>query len=407
LVVNSLESPQPFKALVAAGLLSASALAAAAHTAAGRGQPVSSILQEEHAIARSALLQALADFYHCPAIEYDERLPVPPEALDRLDADRLAAIGWFPVMKYAGGPAVIATCDPQNADLAAEVKGYLGTTSCEYHVALPEDIQWFIEDFLHARAGELIGTERTGLAFWRNTMAHWRTLLTCYRTDMATARTALSFARLGFTLATIALAMLRSHRLAVSSPLFVVLFAIGALFCVAWLPVYLKVRRSRLRPPATQTLVEVTAATLTFLEEYHFQADLPIRSQYTKETMLARLGDFLPNHCIILFPPPGSRERIHLAWERNILAAQRTIAACYRTIYARARTGLAFIRTGVAFMGFGIGLITYFGLGLSSLFDGLLIGAGLLMIIDGILWYLPFRREQAELPRTRSGVLAG
>jgi len=36
-----------------------------------------------------------------------------------------------------------------------------------------------------------------------------------------------------------------------------------------------------------------------------------------------------------------------------------------------------------------------------------LIGMGLLMAIDGIFWYMPFRREQAELPQTRSGALAG
>ena len=123
--------------------------------------------------------------------------------------------------------------------------------------------------------------------------------------------------------------------------------------------------------------------------------------------MLARLGDFLANYSTILYPVPGSQERTHLARERNVLAAQRTIAACYRTIYARARTGLAFIRTGVAFISFGIGLSAYFGIGPGTVFDGILVVVGLLMSIDGIFWYMPFRREQAELPRTRSGVLAG
>jgi hypothetical protein len=28
-------------------------------------------------------------------------------------------------------------------------------------------------------------------------------------------------------------------------------------------------------------------------------------------------------------------------------------------------------------------------------------------MVDGTLWYLPFRKEQAELPRTRSAGLAG
>ena len=122
--------------------------------------------------------------------------------------------------------------------------------------------------------------------------------------------------------------------------------------------------------------------------------------------MLARLGELLADYSTILFPAPPSRERTHLARERNVLAAQRTVAACYRTIYARARTGLAFTRTGVKFFSFGVGLTVYFPFSLFSFFDLALTGAGLLMIVDGLLWYLPVRKEQAELPCSRSAALA-
>jgi uncharacterized membrane protein YidH (DUF202 family) len=115
--------------------------------------------------------------------------------------------------------------------------------------------------------------------------------------------------------------------------------------------------------------------------------------------MLARMGDMLKGYSTILYPSPASRERTHLARERNVLAAQRTVAACYRTIYARARTGLAFIRTGVSFAGLGLGFIGYFGLGLMSFVDSVLLAAGLLMVMDGALWYLPVRKEQAEIER--------
>jgi len=151
-------------------------------------------------------------------------------------------------------------------------------------------------------------------------------------------------------------------------------------------------------PPGHQTLVEVTSATMTFLENYHYienaGSQLP-----TKQTMLARLGDYLADHCTILYPSPASKERTHLARERNVLAGQRTVAGCYRTIYARARTGLAFLRTGVSFSGLGLGLISYFGISMLTMFDFLLVAAGLLMIIDGALWYLPVRKEQSETPR--------
>ena len=86
--------------------------------------------------------------------------------------------------------------------------------------ALSEDIQWFIQDFLHARPGQLVGTERTGLAFWRNTMAQWRTRLACYRNDMAMGRTGLAFLRwgLGFVAVSNALMRIRLRCMARYSP---------------------------------------------------------------------------------------------------------------------------------------------------------------------------------------------
>lgn len=381
-------------------------LAEAAQAAVLRGVPLARILHAEYGVPREVLLAALSDYYQCAAIEYDERLPIPPELLTGLQGSKLAQSGWFPVIKDADGAMVIAARDPSDAAMRAEVEGIFGPARYEFRVALPDEISWFIQDFLHDKVGLLIGTERTGLAFWRNTMAQWRTRLDCYRTDLARARTALAFARTGLGLGAISRTLLDSRRFAGHPSLAYLVLAIGLLLLIGALPAYLRVRRSRMTPPRHQTLVEVTAAILSFLENYQNLEHAGMEKK-TKETMLARLGDLLGNYCTILYPVPASRERTHLARERNVLAAQRTIASCYRTIYSRARTGLAFIRTGVSFVSIGIGLIGYFGPGFNTLFDGMLIVAGLLMIIDGGLWYLPVRKEQAELPRTRSAILAG
>jgi uncharacterized membrane protein YidH (DUF202 family) len=91
--------------------------------------------------------------------------------------------------------------------------------------------------------------------------------------------------------------------------------------------------------------------------------------------------------------------RTQLTREKSVLAAQRTVAACYRTIYARARTGLAFIRTGVSFSSLGLVLMKYFAFSFLAVIDIMLIAAGVLMIVDGALWYLPVRKEQSEMPR--------
>jgi len=387
-------------------LLRAEPLAEAAEAAVERGVPLARILHAEYGVPREVLLTALRDYYQCAAIEYDERLPIPPELLTGLQGSKLTPSSWFPVIKDADGTIVIAAADPSDIAMHAEVEGIFGPAPYEFRVALPDDISWFIQDFLHDKPGLLIGTERTGLAFWRNTMSHWRTRLACYRTDLAKARTALAFVRTGLALAAISRTLLSSKHFAAHPFLAYSILVIGLLLLLGALPTYLRVRRSRLTPPRHQTLVEVSGATLSFLENYQNLEDTGMEKK-TKETMLARIGDLLANYCTILYPAPASRERTHLARERNVLAAQRTIAGCYRTIYARSRTGLAFIRTGVSFVSIGIGLISYYGLGAKTFFDGMLIVIGLLMIIDGGLWYLPVRKEQAELPRTRSAVLAG
>ena len=138
-----------------------------------------------------------------------------------------------------------------------------------------------------------------------------------------------------------------------------IMLGAGLLMAAFGLVGYLKIRKLRMKSPENQTLVQETAATLYFLENYHFIENTGVNAA-TKGTMLARLGDFLTNHCTILYPKPASKVRTQLTREKSVLGAQRTVAACYRTIYARARTGLAFIRTGVSFSSLGLVLMKYF-----------------------------------------------
>jgi uncharacterized membrane protein YidH (DUF202 family) len=385
-----------YSILVDWGVISSDALVAADTSAAARGIELERILISERCVPKHILLQALSDYYHCPFIEYDERMPIPPELLLNLDGEKLSISQWFPVIKD-GDTVVIATNNPSDSSVHDEVKTFIKAERYEFWVALGEDIQWFIQDFLHAKPGFLIGTERTGLAFWRNTMAQWRTRLACYRTDLAMGRTYLAFLRWGLGLIAISDALIRAHRSLHPFYLYAIM-AGGLLLGLFGFSGYLRIRRIRIKPVGEQTLVEVTAATVCFLENYHFVQDSGMYIP-AKQTMLARLGDFLADHCTILYPQPSSRERTHLARERNVLAAQRTVAGCYRTIYARARTGLAFIRTGVSFVGLGLGLMHYFGFSILTVLDSILILAGVLMTIDGWLWYRPVRNEQSEIPR--------
>jgi len=383
--------------LISHGVLTTEELRQAEESAFARGVEAENVLLREFQVPKRVLLHALSDYYRCPPLEYDERLPVPPELLAGLDGERLSLSQWFPVGK-SGDTVTVAVNNPHDPAVLEEIRRYLKTNICEIRVALGEDIQWFIQDFLHAKPGQLVGTERTGLAFWRNTMAQWRTRLACYRNDMAKVRTDLGFFRLGLGFVAVSNALMRTRLHGTIFPWLIM--AAGLLMASYGLVMYLKIRKSRIRPPGHHTLVEVTSATLQFLEDYHFIDDAG-KMVPTKKTMLGRLGDFLADHCTILYPSPASLERTQLARERNVLAAQRTVAACYRTIYSRARTGLAFIRTGVSFASLGLGLLQYFGVSALSVFDAMLVVSGIFMIIDGFLWYMPVRKEQSEIPRCR------
>jgi uncharacterized membrane protein YidH (DUF202 family) len=398
LLKATLQQDSEFSLLVERGILSPAELEEAASRAQARGITLERVLLKEYKVAKQELLEALATYYKCASIEYDERLPIPPELLTNLGPDSLSTYQWMPIMKDRSGTVVIAARNPENPAMRADVKKSVVADRYEFRVSLDKDIQWYIQDFLHAKVGLLIGTERTGLAFWRNTMAQWRTRMACYRTDLAKARTGLAFIRWGLGTIALSNALLQSKSTSSNPYLYFAVLIAGIVIAFYGLPKYLNIRKSRLTPPGNQTLVEVTAATIQFLENYHFIDGTGI-SKTTRGTMLARMGDYLADHSTYLNPTPSSKTRTMFARERNVLAAQRTIAACYRTIYARARTGLAFIRTGISFTGIGIGILSYFGFGVLSSFNIWLIAAGLLLLVDGTLWYWPVRKEQGEVPR--------
>ncbi len=381
-----------FIPLVDAGHINREELSRACADAVSRRLDVESILRHEYLIPRRKILKSLTRFYNCQGVEYDERLPVPPELLQKLDATRLCASHWFPIIKD-GETVVIAARDPQDPLVKKEVRKYVPAKSYDFRVALGEDIRNFIQDYLNSVPEHIIGNERTGLAYWRNTMARWRTRLACYRTDFARARTHLSLLRWGFGLIGLGRALL--HVSTTSIPYDWVMIASGGIIIILGLSTYLRTKTSVLRPPRHQTLVEVTGANLYFLEGYQFAEYKPADIK-PKQTMLSRLGNSLPNFCVFIEPSLDNKVRSSLAHERTSLAGQRTIAGCYRTIYARSRTGLAFIRTGVTFVSIGLGFINYFGLSLLTILDSTLVITGLLMIADGAVWYWPARKEQGE-----------
>ena len=383
-----------FLPLVDAGDISREDLLEAGKEASCRRLELEWVLRHEYSIPRRKILQVLSRIHDCQWVEYDERLPVPSELLAGLDVDALCAGLWFPIIKD-GDTVVIAAGDPHDEQVRSEVRRCMPTEDCQFRVALGEDIRHFIQDFLNSVPEHIIGNERTGLAYWRNTMARWRTKLACYRTDFAKARTHLSMLRGGLGMMTIGRTLLHVRTVQSLVPFYWLMIVAGLGIVLFGISTYFRTKSSILRPPKHQTLVEVTGATLYFLEGYQFAENRPAE-RTAKRTMLARLSDSLPTYCVYIDPSLDNKVRSSLAHERTSLAGQRTVAGCYRAIYARARTGLSFIRTGVAFTSIGLGLVKYFGMGMLTILDAILIVAGLLMIIDGAVWYWPARLEQDE-----------
>ncbi len=91
---------------------------------------------------------------------------------------------------------------------------------------------------------------------------------------------------------------------------------------------------------------------------------------------------------------PGFRisgGRTPLALVRTSFAYRRSTYAYYRTLLAKGRTGLAFIRTGISFITISILFLRVFGPGYYLLMEAPLLVAGIVMIFDGLKWYLPSR----------------
>jgi uncharacterized membrane protein YidH (DUF202 family) len=228
---------------------------------------------------------------------------------------------------------------------------------------------------------------RRFLASDRTDLAEERTTLACYRTLMARARTGLSFTRTGMTLIGLGVALVRQLPAGPWSVLDALLILGGAAMVAegfywyvpgrsAGVTSYLSVKRSE-EKPRIWDFVFPPAFALTVMTQR--QQALPLVRGFSEPGIWATTG---------------------LALERTLLAERRNVMARLRTTMARSRTGMAIIRTGMSISAVGLGLLVYFGPAgaLWPLFDGALLTAGLLLIADGVYWYLPAERARRQLP---------
>lgn len=232
---------------------------------------------------------------------------------------------------------------------------------------------------------------RRYLASDRTDFAEERTILACYRTKMAKARTGLAFVRTGLGFITLGLALIRQFQTSHWLPLDLGLIAVGALMAGEGLLWY---RSGREAGVAGHSSVSAGFQMAT-VWDYFFphQAALP--------------GHGNPIH-LPLRPnqTPGIWATTGLALERTVLGERRNVMARLRTVMARSRTGLAFIRTGLGFFLIGAASEVYFSSPWLAwhLLDYTLIGSGLLLVADGLLWSIPAERLRRQFPYCTEGL---
>jgi uncharacterized membrane protein YidH (DUF202 family) len=373
-----------FSGLLKRGVITKDDFRDAIETSSATGRRLEELLKDK-GVPKHEILTSLAEYYGCPFIEFDEGIVVSSAIICRIDPERLKTEEWFPLSVEQGMAEVIACC-PDSEELKAEIQKTLNVDRIGFRVALSSDLRRIIEHNQDINPGFPASSSRTQLARVRTFLANRRTMLSSYRTSLAKGRTGLSFLRTGLSFITIAILLFKIFGLGYSSLIELALLLAGAVMAVDGLIWYVPVRGiakkglSRIIPhPSGGTSVLTVSDPEGW---YYFARTAPVEGA---EELRSRWNDLSP-----------VQRRRFLANDRTDLAEERTLLAYFRTLMAKARTGLALSRTGIALTGVGIALFRHVHAGKWNVFDVSLTLTGLVMIVEGLYWYIPGRRAGKE-----------
>ncbi len=328
-------------------------------------------------------MSALAEQYGCPSIEFNERITGQGDILRQLDLEKLKNEGWFP-QKVAVDQATVITHHP-SPSLATKIKKTLHVSTVDFVVTLSGDLTRIIEHNQDINPGFRPEAGRTPLARVRTYLAGRRSLFAHYRTLMANSRIGLAFIRTGISFITIAALTFRILGGGFLLFLEVPLLLLGIYLALDSMWRYLPARKVQTALPPCGMTEPTGGSSILAVDNV---MEMPIFRRSSIVAGAAELRDSWPSLS------PVMRRRF-LASDRTDLAEERTDLACYRTQMAKVRTGLAFVRTGTAFGGLGLVLIRTFPAGSWYMFDWSLVVIGVLMMVDGFLWY--FRGRSAGI----------
>ena len=126
--------------LVLQGFLRQEELALAMSEASRKRLDVATLLMDRYRIPKPAIGAALAEYYGCQFLAYDERTMVEPELLKNLSFDYLRMNHWVPLRRQESKVEVLID-DPHNPDKLLDVRRAFPGQTLEYRVGLRADIE--------------------------------------------------------------------------------------------------------------------------------------------------------------------------------------------------------------------------------------------------------------------------
>ena len=141
--------------LVEQGFLQQEELVLATAEAARKRLDVATVLMERCRIPKPALGAALAEFYDCPFLAYDERTVMERELLKNLSLDYLRMNHWVPLRRQGNGIEVLID-DPHNPDKLFDVRRAFPGQALSYRVGLRCDIARLLNAIQGRESGDAI-----------------------------------------------------------------------------------------------------------------------------------------------------------------------------------------------------------------------------------------------------------
>ncbi len=149
--------PGKFDYLLAQHVITPGELTQATAEARQRQTDVETLLLENYAVPKSELGTALSQFYHCPFVEFDERVLPPADVMKDLKIDYLKKALWVPLRR--DGDALIVLIDnPQDVQKVDTINNLLRGHKVSFAVGLRNDIVAFLGGLTGEVVTDNIGT---------------------------------------------------------------------------------------------------------------------------------------------------------------------------------------------------------------------------------------------------------